>query len=192
MFKLVVNDWGLALYDFVSYLIRDLGDNLRMVIGLSEDSSVYDSNVLVVVRELNDEVRRIVARTAIETNEKHSSTISYYLTDEKDVETIETFTRVRVEEVDDCEEAFRYFYNEIKKYVDDVVFLGGKNYVYDSNVLVFVRELNDEVRRIVARAAIETNEKHKCIISYYLTNNKGLLDDSSYGNLREVIPRSRY
>lgn len=83
MFKLVVNDWGLALYDFVSYLIRDLGDNLRMVIGLSEDSSVYDSNVLVVVRELNDEVRRIVARAAIETNEKHKCIISYYLTNNK-------------------------------------------------------------------------------------------------------------
>ncbi|BDB99088.1 hypothetical protein SACC_21050 [Saccharolobus caldissimus] len=176
VFKLVVNDWGLALYDFVNHLIADLGDNLRMVIGLSEDSSVYDSNVLVVVKELNDEVRRIVARAAIKTNEKHKCVISYYLTDEKDTKTIEIFSHVKIEEADDCEDAFKNFYNEIKNYIDDAVFLGN-NYVYDSNVLVVVKELNDEVRRIVARAAIKTNEKHKCVISYYLTSNRGLLDE---------------
>jgi len=93
VFKLVVNDWGLALYDFVSHLIADLGDNLRMVIGLSEDSSVYDSNVLVVVKELNDEVRRIVARAAIKTNEKHKCVISYYLTSNRGL--LDEFKKVR-------------------------------------------------------------------------------------------------
>jgi len=176
VYKLIINDWNLALHDFTSYLLEGLGDNLKMIIGLSEDASIYDSNVLVVVREINDEVRRIVAKAAIKTNEKHKSVISYYLTDEKDVKTIEVFSRVSIEEVDDCEKAFEDFYKEIRNYVVDVVFLGNR-YVYDSNVLVVVREVNDEVRRIVAKAAIKTNEKHKCIISYYLTDNKGLIDE---------------
>ena len=172
----MVNDWNLALHEFTNYLLKGLGKNLRMVIGLSEDSSVYDSNVLVVVKEINEDVKRVVARAAIKVNEGHDSTISYYLTDENDTETIELFSRVNVEEPDDCEEAFEDFFNEIKGYVNDVVFLGN-NYVYDSNVLVVVKEVNDEVRRAVARAAINANDKHKCIISYFLTTDKGLIDE---------------
>ena len=49
--------------------------------------------------------------------------------------------------------------------------------IRDSNVLVVVKGVNDEVRRAVAKAAIKANEKHKCIISYYLTDNKGLIDE---------------
>ncbi len=182
MYKLVVNDWNLALHDFASYLLESLGENLRMILGLSEDTYVYDSNVLVVVKEINDEVKRIVAKAAIETNEKHKSTISYYLTTEKDINTIEIFSKIKTEEIDDCEKAFKNFYNKIKEHIDDAIFLGN-NYVYDSNVLVVVKEINDEVKRIVAKAAIETNEKHKCIISYYLTDDKGLIDEFKKGGV---------
>ncbi|BFI74614.1 hypothetical protein [Sulfurisphaera ohwakuensis] len=97
MYKLIINDWNLALHDFTSYLLKGLGDNLKMIIGLSEDTSVYDSNVLVVVREINDEVRRIVANAAIKTNEKHKCIISYYLTDNKGL--VDEFKQVGGKEV---------------------------------------------------------------------------------------------
>lgn len=177
MYQLIVNDWSLALHEFSDLLLKSIKDNLVMILGLDEESSVYDSNVLVVVKELNEEVKRTVAKAAIEVNDKHKSTISYYLTTVNDKQTISLFSKVKSGK-DDCNNAFEDFYARIKDYITDIIFLGNKYYC-DTNVLIVVKEVNDEVRRKIAKAAIEVNDKHECVISYYLTNdrNRELIDE---------------
>jgi hypothetical protein len=176
MYKLVINEWNLALHEFADKLIRLLRNNLVMIIGLDEDSYIYDSNVLVVVKEVNNEVLRAVAEIAIEVNEKYGSAISCYITTEKDEKTIEIFNNAKTSKEEDCDEAFKEFYNLIKDYIIQIIYLGNK-YYYDSNVLIVVKDLN--VRSIIAKAAIEVNEKYDCTISYYITTeeNKVLIDE---------------
>jgi hypothetical protein len=95
VYKLVRNDWNLALHEFSHKLIQLLGDNLVTIIGLEEDSSVYDSNVLVVVKALDDEVRRLIAKSALEVNDKHECTISYYIATPSDEGLINEFKKIR-------------------------------------------------------------------------------------------------
>lgn len=94
MYKLVRSEWYSALHEFFKRLENSLGENLVSVIGLDEDSYVYDSNALVVVKEVNEEVRRAVARAALDVNEKHECTISYYLTSDQDKVVIDEFRKV--------------------------------------------------------------------------------------------------
>ncbi|ABP95950.1 MULTISPECIES: hypothetical protein [Metallosphaera] len=64
-----------------------------MVLGLDEDSWIRDSNVLVVVKKIDDQVRRKVARSALLVNDKHDCTISYYLVEEGE-ELIHEFQKI--------------------------------------------------------------------------------------------------
>jgi hypothetical protein len=48
--------WGRALYEFAKTLKEELGDELLMIIGLDENDLIYDSNVLIVVKNKNDEI----------------------------------------------------------------------------------------------------------------------------------------
>ena len=177
MYKLIRNEWNLTLHDFSDKLIRALDKSLVMIIGLDEDASVYDSNVLVVVDSLSEEVRKAVASAALEVNEKHECVISYYLTTKDDEHTIRVFLSVEEKKKSDCKQAFEEFYQKIKSIASRVIFTG-ERYVYDSNVLVVVDSLSEEVRKAVASAALEVNEKHECVISYYLTTkDERLLDE---------------
>ncbi|QIW24674.1 hypothetical protein EWF20_11385 [Sulfolobus sp. S-194] len=179
MYKLVNNEWSSAILDFFQLLRKCLGDRLKMVIGLDEDSYVYDSNVLVVVDKVDDFVREKVAEAAIEVNDKYDCTISYYITSENDSYTINLFSRVS-DGKNDCEEAFIDFKNRIKGLVLDVVFAN----VYDSNVLVVVDKVDDFVREKVAEAAIEVNDKYDCAVSYYIMTRE------EHEKIRDIIKGS--
>ncbi|MEM4966547.1 MAG: hypothetical protein QXS45_07265 [Sulfolobales archaeon] len=144
---------------------------------------------MVVVKKVDDQVRSLVTRAAIAVNDKYDCTISYYLTTEDDREAIELFNRAKTNSDYDCREAFNEFYNMIKNYVEDVVFLGNI-YYHDSNVLVVVKNIDDKVRSIIARAAIAVNDKYDCTISYYLTEkeDEGLVN--AFKEIRNSIFRS--
>ncbi|PSO05001.1 hypothetical protein B9Q04_19165 [Candidatus Marsarchaeota G2 archaeon BE_D] len=186
MYKLVRNDWNLALHEFSHKLIQLLGDNLVMIIGLEEDSRVYDSNVLVVVKALDDEVRRLIAKSALEVNDKHECTISYYIAKNSDKNVIELFSNVQGKVREDCEEAFREFHDKVGHHVSDMVFIGDR-YIYDSNTLIIVDKLTEDVKRLIAKSALEVNDKHECTISYYIAtpSDEGLINE--FKKIRETI-----
>ncbi|BCS94339.1 hypothetical protein [Metallosphaera javensis (ex Sakai et al. 2022)] len=167
MYRLLNNEWNLALHEFSTLLIESLGPNLVMILGLDEDSWIRDSNVLVVVKKIDEQVRRLVARSALLVNDRYNCTISYYLTEEKDTETINLFKNREEIAISDCQEAFREFSKRVKDNTTRLIFLGNR-YHRDSNVLVVVKKIDEQVRRLVARSALLVNDRYNCTISYYL------------------------
>jgi len=181
MYKLVNDEWSKAVSELFQLLSTSLRNRFAMLIALDEDSFVYDSNVLVVVDKVDDEVRDKVAKAVIEVNSHHDCTISYYLTSKDDVNTIRVFSSVKEKKKEDCEDAFKEFKEKVKSIARDVI----KAEIYDSNVLVVVDKVNDEVRDRVAEAVIEVNSHHDCTISYYL------LSSEEYEKVRGTIKGSK-
>ena len=163
MYVFTSSDWGLALHEFTDLLVKLLGKDLVMVVGLDGFASVRDSNVLVVVKELNDEVRRKVLEAALEANEKHGTAISPYIASEGEKGVIELFLSVGRGK-DDCKEAFREFCERVKGFAKELVFTGN-TYVRDSNVLVVVDRVTEEIIRKLIQAELEVNDKYDCTIS---------------------------
>mgnify|MGYP001770644931 CR=1 FL=1 len=94
MYVFTSSDWDLALHEFTDLLVKLLGKDLVMVVGLDESASVRDSNVLVVVDKVTEGVRRELIRAELEVNDKHDCTISYYVVGEGEGDVIREFERV--------------------------------------------------------------------------------------------------
>jgi len=56
-----------------------LGNDLVMMIGLGEDESAYDSNILVVVKDKTDNAIMNVIETALNVNSKYDCPINFYV-----------------------------------------------------------------------------------------------------------------
>ena len=166
MYVFTSSDWDLALHEFIDVLVKLLGKDLVMVVGLDESASVRDSNVLVVVKELSDDVRRKVLNAALNVNERHMTALSPYIASEGDKGVIELFLSVG-QGKDDCDDAFREFCERVKGFAKELVFTGN-TYVRDSNVLVVVDRVTEKVRRRLIQAELEVNDRHDCTISYYV------------------------
>ncbi|BDC17987.1 hypothetical protein [Acidianus sp. HS-5] len=72
-------EWDLALFEFTKLLRERLGNNLVMILGLEENERVYDSNVLVVVKEKNDDVIMSVINVALEVNSKYNCSVNFHI-----------------------------------------------------------------------------------------------------------------
>ncbi|MGC9104856.1 MAG: hypothetical protein ACP5HQ_00255 [Thermoprotei archaeon] len=161
-------DWDSALFELTGMLRETLKDDLVMVIGLDEGERVYDSNVLVVVKEKSDDVIVKVAKAALEVNSRHSCSVNFYVCTADEKEVIDAF--LRAGHPRDCDEAFKDFESEVSKIsgVTKVVRTDG----YDSNVLVVVKEKSDDVIVKVAKAALEVNSRHSCSVNFYVTEHE--------------------
>ncbi|MCY0873864.1 MAG: hypothetical protein OWQ47_02890 [Acidianus infernus] len=72
-------EWDSALFEFTKSLKERLGNNLVMIIGLDENEKVYDSNVLVVVKNKTDDVIMSIADVALDVNSKYNCSINFYV-----------------------------------------------------------------------------------------------------------------
>ena len=88
MYKLINDEWNKAVSELFQMLSTSLKERFIMLIALDEESYVYDSNVLVVVDKVDDEVRDKVAEAVIDVNSRHDCTISYYLLSSEEYEKI--------------------------------------------------------------------------------------------------------
>ena len=160
-------EWDSALFEFTKLLRERLGNNLIMIIGLDEGESVYDSNTLVVVKEKNDEVIMSIIDVALEVNSKYNCSINFYVCTNKDKEVIDAFSHSG--KAEDCEDSFNEFKERVLKIngVIDVRRAEG----YDSNVLVVVREKNDDVIMSVIDVALEVNSKYNCSVNFHIVKN---------------------
>ncbi|MDT7891958.1 MAG: hypothetical protein RQ952_04370 [Thermoproteota archaeon] len=158
-------EWGRALYEFADRLRNELGNDLIMIIGLGEDDLIYDSNVLVVVRNKKDEIIKRVAKIALEINSKYKCSINFYITNENDKNTIDSFLSYRMSRKD-CEDSLKEFKEKLMKFPEilEVKEING----YDSNVLVIVKYKSDDIIRKIAKATLEVNSKYDCSINFYI------------------------
>ena len=104
------SDWWISLYEFTRILHSKLGDSLLMVIGSQNGEPILnDTNTLVVVRSINDDIKLSVARAALEVNDKFKNTISYMIITGEDKETIDKFIHPHSEDWLDYEDALSEF-----------------------------------------------------------------------------------
>ncbi|BCU71089.1 hypothetical protein [Stygiolobus caldivivus] len=160
-------EWDSALFEFTRLLREKLGDNLVMIVGLDENDVVYDSNVLVVVREKSDSLIMSVAEIALQVNSKYECSINFRISTVEDTQTIEAF--MYSSKPHDCEQSFNEFREKVLKIggVVDVT----KSDAYDSNVLVVVREKSDSLIMSVAEIALQVNSKYECSINFRIVEN---------------------
>jgi hypothetical protein len=158
--------WGRALYEFAKTLKDELGEELLMIIGLDENDLIYDSNVLIVVKNKNDEIIRKIAKVTLEVNSKHICSINFYVVNEDNKDIIDSFLNYNLSKRD-CQVSIKEFKEKVMKLqeVIDVKEIDG----YDSNVLVIVKNKSDELIRKIARIALEVNSKYDCPVNFYIS-----------------------
>jgi hypothetical protein len=158
--------WGRALYEFTKTLKNELGEELLMIIGLDENDLIYDSNVLIVVKNKNDEIIRKIAKVTLEVNSKYTCSINFYVVNEDNKDIINSFLKYNLSKRD-CQVSIKEFKEKIIKLQDviDVKEIDG----YDSNVLVIVKNKSDELIRKIARIAREVNSKYDSTVNFYIS-----------------------
>jgi hypothetical protein len=158
--------WGRALYEFTKTLKNELGEELLMIIGLDENDLIYDSNVLIVVKNKNDEIIRKIAKVTLEVNSKYTCSINFYVVNEDNKDIINSFLKYNLSKRD-CQVSIKEFKEKIIKLQDviDVKEIDG----YDSNVLVIVKNKSDELIRKIARIALEVNSKYDSTVNFYIS-----------------------
>ncbi|WP_232203744.1 hypothetical protein [Caldivirga maquilingensis] len=159
-----------------------------MVIGSQNGEPILnDTNTLVVVRSIDDNVKLSAAEAALKVNDKFKNTISYMITTEDDKETISKFIHISPEDWSDYEDALREFKQLLKENLGDeltsIIALPKGIFINESNVLVIVNEIKNDVRLKVAKAALEVNDKFKSTISYMIVD-KG--DHDIISKFREI------
>jgi len=84
--KRVEKTWLKLIRTFSDELEAELGDRLLRIIALpSPDDLVYESNVLVVVKEANSETVKLVGRLALKAQEKvGASGLNFLVVSEQD------------------------------------------------------------------------------------------------------------
>ena len=167
------SDWWISLYEFTRILHSKLGDSLLMVIGSQNGEPILnDTNTLVVVRSINDDIKLSVARAALEVNDKFKNTISYMIITGEDKETIDKFIHPHPEDWLDYEDALSEFKRLLTENLGSrlisMITLPKGIFISESNVLIVVDKIDDDVRLKVAKAALEVNDKFKSTISYMI------------------------
>ncbi|WP_291767848.1 hypothetical protein [Caldivirga sp. UBA161] len=173
---LVINlgsDWWISLYEFTRILHSELGDSLLMVIGSQDGEPILnDTNTLVIVRSINDNIKLSVAKAALEVNDKFKSVISYMVITEGDKETINKFIHTPIEDWSDYESALSEFKQLLTESLGNrlisMIALPKGIFINESNVLIIVNKIDDDVRLKVAKAALEVNDRFKSTVSYMI------------------------
>ena len=173
---LIINlrsDWWISIYEFTRILHSELGDSLIMVIGSQNGEPILnDTNTLVIVRGINDNIKLSVAKAALEINDRFKSVISYMITTEEDKETINKFIHPPLEDWSDYENALSEFkqllIESLGNRLISMIALPKGVFINESNLLIIVNKIDDDVRLKVAKAALEVNDRFKSTVSYMI------------------------
>lgn len=96
MYKLDLRkEWDRAIYELTSKFITNLKENFISIIALNENYYIYDSNVLIVVKKIDNNIREQIAKIVLDINDKYNCTISYYIVEETNIRLINEFEEAR-------------------------------------------------------------------------------------------------
>jgi len=166
--------WSYAVTVFLHALMEKFGEGLSAFIALREQEQVvYDSNVLVVLRDLSLESIREVIRIKREVEKlfRGEVIISPYIAKEGEEENVvEAFIKSASEPKGEEREALKLFEGKVKSLPSVSKVVLPKDWVYDSNVLVVLRDLSLESIREVIRIKREVEKlfRGEVIISPYI------------------------
>jgi len=180
-------EWDRAIYELTSKFITNLKENFISIIALDENYYIYDSNVLIVVKKIDDYIREQIAKIVLGINDKYNCTISYYIAEEKDKDLIELFSKSEKEAMNDCRAAFEELKEKAKTLpITKMIFLGDY-YIYDSNTLIVVKEINDYIREQIAKIVLGINDKYNCTISYYIVEETNITLINEFEKARHIV-----
>ncbi len=153
-------EWRRAVMDFASRLEASLGGRLVRVVALPDpEAEVYQSNVLVVLREVRPGDFELVARLASEVGER----INPLLASEGEEDVLELFILAgkagSAWSGEDLKFASRLSEALGGRLVRVVALPDPEAEVYQSNVLVVLREVRPGDFELVARLASEVGER---------------------------------
>jgi hypothetical protein len=180
-------EWDRAIYELTSKFITNLKENFISIIALDENYYIYDSNVLIVVKKIDNNIREQIAKIVLDINDKYNCTISYYIAEEKDKDLIELFSKSEKEAMNDCQPAFEELKEKAKTLpITKMIFLGDY-YIYDSNTLIVVKEINDYIREQIAKIVLDINDKYNCTISYYIVEETNIRLINEFEKARYIV-----
>jgi hypothetical protein len=94
--RIYINDmWGVAISKFYLRLSERLGDVFTALLALDERSEIYESNVLVIVKDRSFDVVREIVRIKREIEKEYEDkiVISPFIAREDEEDVIKTFIR---------------------------------------------------------------------------------------------------
>ena len=166
--KRVKKSWLKLVRTFSDELEKELGEELLRVMALpSPDDLVYESNVLIVVREARPEVVKLVSRLALMAQERVGvSGLNFLVVSEREQWAQKAFEEYRkgVVSKESWLKLVRTFSDELEKELGEellrvMALPSPDDLVYESNVLIVVREARPEVVKLVSRLALMAQER---------------------------------
>jgi hypothetical protein len=169
--------WNYLILQYLQELVKKFEDKLIGFVALDEqEQNVYESNVLIVLKEINTEYIKEILRIKREVEKKFEdkAVISPYIATEEEKDVIETFLKSQPEHEENSKLALENFESEIKKLPFILEVIIPTERIYESNVLIVLKEINTEYIKEILRIKREVEKKFedKAVISPYIATEE--------------------